>query len=195
MQNIINKFRYNSIITVVVILFIVIATPMLASAQNTDAGSGQSGSGTSGNATSNSDNATQKKLQGQNLEKCQNREMAINNVMARIGDRGEKQIAVIESIQQKVQTFYADKNISVNNYDSLITNVETKKQTATMSMNNVRTMKNGFGCTGDDPKGVATQFKAYAMTQSDDITEYKNAVHDLVLAIKAASSTITTEVN
>ncbi|MFZ2125829.1 MAG: hypothetical protein WA087_01330 [Candidatus Saccharimonadales bacterium] len=180
--------KYNLIIATIMALSIALSAPLMVSAQNTDAGNSQSGSATSGSSTSGSgsDTATQKKLQGQSLEKCQNREMAINNIMARIGDRGEKQIAVIDAVQQKVQTYYTENNISIANYDKLVANITVKKQTATTAMNTVRTMKGSFGCGNDDPKGVATQFKSQASTQSEDITAYKNAVHDLVVEIKTA---------
>lgn len=182
--------RKNNIIAAMVVLMLVLVLLFTVSVKNVGAVNGQSGADTSnGSGSSNADpsgNATQKKLQGDNLTACQSRETVMNNVMSRIGDRGQKQIAVIESIQQKVQAFYSEKNISVSNYEALTANVEAKKQVATAAMNAVREMNGTFGCNGDDPKGVATQFKSSAAVQSDGVSGYKDAVHDLVTAIKTA---------
>lgn len=183
--------RTKSMVVPIVTLALVIAVPFAVSAKNTDTASGQSNAPeTSGNANagseSGSDVAQQKKLEGKSLEKCQNREKAIVNVMARIGDRGEKQIEVIASIQQKVQNFYTEKNLSVGDYDGLVAKVEAKKQEAVTAMNTVRNMNRNFSCGNDDPKGTAEQFKAQASVQSDGVVAYRDAVHELVTEIKTS---------
>jgi len=194
----------------VIALFALVLLPISVGAKNTNAEQGQSNGGTSGNTdsgsgsgNSNSDSgngsviATQTKLQGKNLESCQNRETVMNNIMARIGDRGQKQIDVVDSIDEKVQAFYVKKNISIENYDTLKKNVEDKKTLALAAMNNVRNINGNFDCKGDNPKGIATQFKSQASAQSEAINNYRNAVHDLVVAIKTAlnSSEPATEEN
>jgi hypothetical protein len=195
MQKSIKKYNLS---TALVILAMMMVLPLTVSAKNAGAENSQAGNGTSNaSTTSGSDNAVQKKLQGNSLESCQNREMAINNIMARVGDRGQKQVQLIDSIQEQVRTFYSNQDVTVSNYDKLVATVEAKKQTATQAMNTVRTMNGSFGCSKDDPKGIATQFKSQAASQSDSITEYKNAVHDLVEAIKTAiaEDAAATEVN
>lgn len=207
MQNKIVKFRT---LLMVVALFVFVVLPISVGAKSVNAEQGQSNSGTSGNAysgsgsgNSNSDSGngdvitTQTKLQGKNLESCQNRETVMNNVMARIGDRGQKQTDAIRLINEKVQTFYLNKGVSVENYDALNAKVEESKALALAAMNSVRNMNGSFDCKGDNPKGVATQFKSQASAQSEAIKNYRNAVHDLVVAIKTALSTSesTTEEN
>jgi len=183
MRKNIGKYNLTAIMMILAISFLI---PFVASAKNTDVGNG---SDTSGDSNTELGTAVQVKLQGQNLEKCQNREMAINNIMTRTGDRGQKQINVIESIQQKVQSFYSEKNISIDNYESLTSNIEAKKQVAITAMNQVQTMKGTFSCGTDNPKGVATQFKSQASIQLGAIKEYKESVHELVVAIKTNLST------
>lgn len=179
----------------IIIFSIVILSPLVVNARNVEApatgsevNSGSSTGYQSGSESNNvvSENATKAKLQGESLSKCQAREGAISNTMARIMDRAQKQSIVIESIQQKVEAFYAKKNMNIDNYDGLKLNIQTKKQLVTQQMNNVQTMKGSFGCGNDDPKGVADQFKTQVASQSDAISEYKKAVHDFVVAIKTA---------
>lgn len=180
--------------------------PVAASAQSVRAEESKQGTSNSSSSNTNANlntqnNATaiktQTKLDAKNLALCQNRERVINNVMARISDRGQKQINVIQAINDKVQAFYTNKNVSIDNYDSLMANIETKKTVAEQSMNNVRSMNGSFKCNDEDPKGIATQFKANTVAQSDSIKEYKNSVHDLVVAIKTSlnDDSTTTESN
>lgn len=193
--------RKSYLVATIMILSMALLSPIIVNAKNANAISGSETTGNSnagsGSETGGSENASQAKLQGSSLEKCQTRENAINNVMARIVDRAQKQNTVIESIQQKVQNFYTEKNITISNYDDLIANIEAKKAVATTAMNTVRTMNGTFGCSNEDPKGVATQFKSQASVQAGAIKEYKDAVHELVVAIKTAlgDSASTTEEN
>jgi hypothetical protein len=128
----------------------------------------------------------QERLTARNLAKCQLREKVMNNIIARIGDRGQKQINVISSIQQKVENFYADKQITVENYDALLKNAQDKQQLATKEMESVRAMNGTFSCIGENPKVVAAQFKNQAATQSAAMKDYRLAVHELAVSVKTA---------
>lgn len=182
--------RKNCLIAIVMVLSMAFLSPIIVNAKSANAVSGSETTGNSNTSseseTSGSESASRVKLQGRSLEKCQKRENAINNVMARIVDRAQKQNTVIESIRQKVQTFYTEKNITISNYDDLIANIEAKKAVATTVMNTVRNMNGTFGCINEDPKGIATQFKSQISVQVAAIKEYKDAVHELVVAIKTA---------
>ncbi len=173
------NFQYSLVIALLAVTLLI---PIAVSAQNADAGN-SSGGATAG---SGSENSVVARLTDRKLAICQNREQVMNNIMARIGDRGQKQINVINSIQEKVQNFYTDKEITVENYDALMATVTTKKQVATTAMNNVRLMKGTFSCSGENPKGVAVQFKSQAATQSAAMKEYRDAVHALAVSIKTA---------
>jgi len=172
--------KYIPIVTGVMALGALLLVPLSANAQN-----GSNG-GDGANPDPVKSDVVQKKLKDRSLERCQNRERVISNVMTRVGDRGEKQISVIQSIQQKVQNFYVEKDISTDGYDTLVANVEAKKQAATNEVNRVRTLTRSFSCGSDDPKGTATQFKTQATAQSSSVGEYKNAVHDLIVEIKTS---------
>lgn len=166
-----SKIRNYSLI--IVIFAAVMATPLTAFAIGSENNSG---------AQTN----VQARLTAKKLERCQQRERVLNNIIARIGDRGQKQINVINSIQEKVQKFYTEKNISLDNYDVLVANANDKKQLATAEMEQVRSMNGTFSCTGENPTGVAAQFKNQAAKQSAAMKEYRLAVHELAVAIKTA---------
>lgn len=190
------KIYKSNLSVLLIVSALMTLLPLTVIANNAGAENGQSGSTTSngagnssvsaGSENGSSSGASQTKLQAGNLEKCKNRETVMNNVMSRVGDRGQKQIGAIDDIAAKVKTFYSANNISVGNYDDIVAGIEAKKVIAQNTMNNVRNMNGSFSCGNNDPKGLATQFKLQAASQSAAVSEYKNQVSDLVAAIKAA---------
>lgn len=154
----------------------------------------QSGNGNAGSETGNglgssssSSSSNGKKLGADELKECQNREQTINSYMLRIGDRVQKQEQLFTNIADRVKQYYADNNLSVENYTELVTAVEgaeAQVQTSYQAMNQYR---NAFRCNGEDPKGVALQFRSELQGQTDDLKAYKNAVRNLLVAVKTAA--------
>lgn len=186
----------NTIATLAVALLFAFTLPFFATAKNTQAqGNTSNGnantSGGSSDTNTNSQQTTspvQKKLGADQLKSCQNREGAINNIMARITDRAQKQLALMEQISVKVQNLYKDKNMSLGNYNALSAAVAAKKAIAEKSMNNVRAISRTFNCGSDDPKGIGTQFKSDAAVQAGALNEYKTAINNLIDGVESASA-------
>src|SRR5688572_5579606 len=59
----------------------------------------------------------QNKLSDGKLRSCQNRQQAITNILLRIADRGQKQIYLFSTIAQRTENFYADRGLTLSNYD------------------------------------------------------------------------------
>lgn len=176
----------HSFVATIAVFSIMLALPFMVGAKSVDA---QVNANTNRNDTSqNSRTAAQKKLVGDNLKSCQNREKAINNIMNRVGDRAQKQLTLMERINERVQTFYADKNMSLGNYNELIANISVKKEVAEKAMNNVRVMNGEFNCGSDDPKGIATQFKSNAALQSGALNGYRDSIKALLVEVKSSYS-------
>src|SRR3990167_11484105 len=70
------------------------------------------------------------RLEAAKLKACQNREKAINNIMARIANRGSKQLDVFNKIAERTKAFYTDKGKTLSNYDALVADVNAKKAAA-----------------------------------------------------------------
>jgi hypothetical protein len=82
--------------------------------------------------------AARTKLADAKLKSCQNREKAINNIMSRIADRGQKQLDLFSSIATKTETFYTDKGKVLSNYDNLVADVTAKKDAAQTAVEAVK---------------------------------------------------------
>jgi hypothetical protein len=128
-----------------------------------------------------------KKLDDAKLRICKNHEKTINNVMVRIGKRGDNQIALIDSVSQRVQSFYADKKLSAADYDVLLAKVNAAKATAQAAADALSTAKADFACDGTDPVGSASSFKDLMQARNDAIKAYRDAVKDLAKAVKTAA--------
>jgi hypothetical protein len=130
------------------------------------------------------------RLEENKLKACQNREGAINNIMARISDRGTKQLAVFTKISDRVKAFYVDKNLSVTDYDNLVNDVDSTNLLALDAITNTKGAVVDFKCDGNDPKGFANVFKNYAELQRLALKDHKTAVNNLIVAVKSAQGSV-----
>lgn len=145
--------------------------------------------------------ATDAKASGQahlaaaQLKACQKRETAINNIMSRISDRGQKQLDLFTSIATRTETFYTDKGTTLSNYDALVTDVTAKKAVAQTSVDAVKGDSITFKCDGTDPKGMATVFKEALKSEITALKDYKTAVKNLIVGVKSAQGATTSADN
>lgn len=197
----IRKLKY-SILAVAIFSFVAISIPLTVTAKQAQAQGGSdnssqgSGSSNSENGSSDNSQGTQVstgKLEGNKLEACQNRERVISNIMARVNDRGSKQLAVFDKISERVQAFYKAKGYTLTNYDELVTAVNAKRTEAQAAVQTMAQNGTVFDCGSDDPKGTVNQFKERAQAQIGALGEYKTAVKNLIVGVKtAATATETT---
>lgn len=139
--------------------------------------------------------AAQTKLSDAKLKSCQNREKAITNKMARISDRGQKQLDLFSSIAEKTEKFYADKGKTLSNYDVLVADVATQKAAAQTAVDAVKSTSIEFKCDGTDPKGAASSFKVALKSEIDALKAYKTSVKNLIVGVKSVQGTTTSTEN
>jgi hypothetical protein len=139
--------------------------------------------------------AAQTKLEGAKLQACQKRQASINKILQRIAARGEKQLDVFTKISDRTQAFYETKGRTVDNYDELVAAADAKKAAAQSVVEDIKEQSVEFACDGSDPKGAAESFKAGLKLQIAALKEYKQAVKDLIVGVKSAQSTASSEEN
>lgn len=120
---------------------------------------------------------------------CERRQTIITNVMSRMNSRGQKQLDLITAVSTKVQEFKNSKDLTVENYDTLLAAVESSKVTAQTAVDTVKSTQIEFKCDGTDPKGVASSFKEAVKSQNEALKAYRDAVKDLIKAIRHANGT------
>lgn len=129
------------------------------------------------------------RLEGKKLKACQKREKNITSIMARMSDRGQKQLDVFTKIAERTENFYVKKGNVLSNYEALVADVNAKKEAATAAVANVKNASINFACNGDNPKAVTSTFKSLAQSQRDALKAYKTSVKNLIVGVKSVQST------
>lgn len=131
------------------------------------------------------------RLANAKLKACQNREKAVQNIMVRIADRGQKQLDLFTTISERTQKFYTDKGRTASNYDTLVADVNAKKTAAQATVDEIKAKSVTFKCDGEDPKGVASSFKDSLKSEIEALKAYKTSVKNLIVGVKSAQATDT----
>ena len=139
--------------------------------------------------------AASTKLADTKLRACQNREKAINNIMARIADRGQKQLNLFTNIATRTETFYINKGKVLSNYDTLVADVNAKRAAAQTRINTIKSDAVSFKCDGTDPKGAAASFKTDLKAEITALKNYKTAVKNLIVGVKSVQGTTSSSTN
>lgn len=139
--------------------------------------------------------AAQTRLADAKLKACQNRQKAIANIMARISDRGQKQLTLFGTIANRVEAFYADKGKTLSNYDALVADVNAKAATAQAAVSTTSSDGSGFSCDGTDPKGFVSTFKGSLKTEISALQDYRTSVKNLIVGVKSVQGTTTSTTN
>jgi len=129
------------------------------------------------------------KLESKKLEVCKKRQEVMKSTMTRMSDRSSKHIAWLDSVVEKVKSFYSLKGLTVANYDALLANVVSARVAAFSSGSQLGQYQQEFSCDGNDPKSVIGDFKNQHQSQIDSVKSYKEAIKALAKAVKAAAET------
>jgi hypothetical protein len=114
--------------------------------------------------------------------------------MVRISDRGQRHLDVVSTIFTRIQEFKNSKNLTVENYDALVAAASAAKTTAQTAVDAAKQAKADFKCDGTDPKGSASAFEDTMKAEHAAVKAYRDAVHDLLVAVKKAAGTTTSTV-
>lgn len=189
----------NSIIATAAVFSLVVALPVVAAALPARAEEAQAAA--EENQTTAQTFAADKKAEAKTrladvkLKVCQNRQKAITNIMARISDRGQKQVDLFGTIADRTEAFYTEKGKTLSNYDMLVADVAAKKVNAQTAVDNTKSASTEFNCDGADPKGAVATFKNNLEVQNGALKDYKTAVKNLIVGVKSVQSTTTPAAN
>lgn len=123
------------------------------------------------------------------LKACQNRQKAIKKIMARIANRGQKQITVFSIIATRTQTFYTSKGKTLSNYDALVADVNAKQTAAQTVVDTIKSDSTSFNCDGSDPKGFVSSFQDSLKSEISSLQEYRTSVKNLIVGVKSVQET------
>lgn len=157
-------------------------TPSTVSTGGRDGNDSSSGDGTASRERSQHG---LRRLQGDKLRLCQQRREVVAGIMSRNVVRGQRHIELFDTIAGRTKAFYTAKGRTVDNYDQLVAAVAAARQAAADNLEAMRA-NTAFACDGDNPQAMAQAFAAGARTQAGYLKDYRQAVKNLIVAVKSA---------
>jgi len=135
----------------------------------------------------------EQKLTEAKLKACQNRENAIQTRSKQLTKTAENMLTTFDKIAERVEQYYTSKVVpsgkTVPNYDALVADITSKKQTVQTDLDKATADATAFSCTGNDPKGQLTQFRTDMQTVKKDLKEYRTAIKNLIVAVRKVTGT------
>lgn len=128
------------------------------------------------------------RLDDKRREKCQKRQASIEKTSTNMAARGADHVAVLTKIYDRVKAFYDRKNLSVDAYDALTAEVESKKAAATLAVETITTTQGSFTCDDSNPKQAVEDFKSNIKLRNAAIKEYQTAIKNLIVAVKTGAN-------
>ena len=138
------------------------------------------------------------RLTGQKLQSCQTRENAIKNRATHLADLVTGMETKFERIAKRVQDYYINTVVpqgkTASNYDSLITDIQVKRETAQVALIKVHQDEAlNFNCTASDPKAQMTQFREDMQAVKSALKDYRTSIKNLVVAVRSVTGEIEKE--
>ena len=182
--------------------------PAFAMTTTTDSASGStstvSGSDSTTTATTDSQTTTststnsgnkkatkEAKRDSAQLKACQKRAAAGNKKLQQAAVRGQKQIGTITNVAVRDENTYTRRGKTLSNYDSLVSDVATKKAAAESAVLTVKSDRVSSTCDGANTKDKdpASSFKSDLKAETNALKDYKTAVKNLTVGVKSVQGT------
>ncbi len=130
--------------------------------------------------------SAEKKLDDTKRKVCDKREGQINTIMNKMDTRRQSAFDRITKVSEAAQAFYTKKNLTVENYSTLLATVTSTKAAAEASMNDQKSVPT-FSCGSDQPKTELQTFKDKRSASIAAMKAYREAVKELVKAVKSTA--------
>lgn len=133
------------------------------------------------------------RLNGAQLKACQARENAIKKRSDQLTKMATNMEEKFDSIAQRVKDYYTSKVLpsgkTVSNYDSLVSDIGTKKSAVQAALTKAQDDLAGFNCDGSDPKGQMMAFKEDMKAVKKALKDYRTSIKNLIVAVHSVTGT------
>jgi chromosome segregation ATPase len=138
----------------------------------------------------------QNRLTEAKLKVCQAKEKSIKNRFTHLNNLTINIENKFDSIASRVEDYYTSKVVptgkTVSNYDTLVSDIQTKKTAVQTALTTAQNNVSGFSCTGD-PKGQLTQFRKDMQSVKSALKEYRTSIKNLIVAVHSVTGNIESE--
>lgn len=135
--------------------------------------------------------SARKNVQTQTQEKrkqlCENRKNAIDNKLNAFTAAADKHLARLNGAYTKLKDYQTKNNVSVSNYDELISAADAKQQAATEAVAALKSVSGGIDCSSADVAVQLKTVKEAAATARNALKAYRTSLHDILVALAQAT--------
>lgn len=124
------------------------------------------------------------KLEGRRLAQCQNRQEAINKLMMKSVDTGKAKLARIQSFEEAIKTFYAEKNLVAEGYDEAVAAADAKEAGAIAALEVMAGQT--YQCSSVDGANPSGEIRAVHDGKREALKQYRDSVQTLLLTVKSS---------
>ena len=121
------------------------------------------------------------------MRACESRQSAIKNRLTHLTGLAKNIEDKFTLIAQRVEAFYTSKVVpsgkTVANYDSLVADIQSKKDSVTTALTKAEADVTAFSCTSGDPKTVFTTFVADMQSVKGALKEFRTSIKNLIVAV------------
>jgi len=114
---------------------------------------------------------------------CEARKAGLTKRMNNAVRHAEKHKAVFDKIFLRVKQFYLDKNLSADNYDQLVANVDAAHDDLETKISVLKSLNVAVDCTSENIADAVGAFKDSVGDVRDSLKAYRKAIVELIKAV------------
>ena len=139
-----------------------------------------------GSAAQDDSSKSEATLKQRREKRCENRKHGLETKIANIVTVAQKHESRIDDIYTKALAYQKDKDITVEDFDSLVASANSAKAQAQVSVEALSSLKPAIQCTSDTVATDVATFKAAAEQARTDLKTYRTSVKAILTALKDA---------
>lgn len=131
----------------------------------------------------------QAKRDEQRLKRCEVKEKVLTTRTESLTRMTTNMKEKFTAIVERVKAFATDKNLTVENYDTLLADIETNKTAVDTALASASASAASFSCDSDDPKSALTSFRENMQAVKQALKDYRTSIKNFIMAVKLAAGT------
>jgi hypothetical protein len=126
--------------------------------------------------------------QAQRQMSCEARKTNLTKRMDNAVRQAQNHKAVFDKTYQRVKDFHDNKQLSVDNYDTLVANVDVAQADAAASISALQSLDVSVDCTSQTVADSVSTFQQAVKSTRDSLKAYRATIVELIKALKGAST-------
>lgn len=116
---------------------------------------------------------------------CERVVSKVNAIRVKRSEQGTKHLEVFNKISERVQAFVTEKELTVENYDTLVANIDEKKAAveAAIAVNT----ETAFACDTASTESPLRLPRTTIEAVRDSLKEYRTAIKDLIVNVRSSA--------